>query len=46
MATTNVRNNSNSKGEADDNEGTGEEGLDSLVNLKPSGGRGPKVSRH
>jgi len=45
VTTAKVGNNSNSKGEADDDEGSGEEGLDSLVSLEPNGGRGPEVPR-
>ena len=38
VTTTTVGNISNSKGEANNDKGTGNEGLDGLMNLKPNGG--------
>ena len=45
VSTTALGNKRNSEGEADDDEGTGKEGLDSLMDLEPSSGRVPEVSR-
>jgi hypothetical protein len=45
VTTTFFGNDTDAKGEANDDEGSGDEGLYSLVSLKPNGGRGPEVSR-
>ena len=44
MSITEIGDNGNSEGEANDDDGTGDKGLDGLVSLKPKGGRGPEVS--
>jgi len=44
VTATKAGNDGNSEGEANDDEGAGKEGLDSLVNLEPSSGRSPEVS--
>ena len=45
VSTTALGNKRNSEGEADDDEGTGEEGLYSLMDFEPSSGRVPEVPR-
>ena len=46
VTTATIGNNGNSKSETNDDDGTGDEGLNGLMSLEPNSGRSPKVSRH
>jgi len=45
VRTTVIRNGPNAKSPANEDDRTGEEGLDALMGLEPSIGRGPHVTR-